>query len=449
MTYEEAKELLTRHGQEQVLKFWETLSEEARDALLGQIAGIDFESLERMKVLLKAAQPEEGAPGGDRPEAVAPEVVEWTDALYAEAKTAGERELAAGRVAVLLVAGGQGSRLGYDGPKGAFGIGPVTGRPLFYFHSRKVLALSRRHGARVPFYIMTSEMNHEATVACFRENGYFGLDPADVVFFRQGMWPALDADGRILLDSPSHVFMSPDGHGGTLTALDRNGCLDDMKRRGIETVFYFQVDNPMVEIADAAFVGLHTLRKADISLKLVAKRDPKEGVGVVVKRGDRFEMVEYSELSDEQATRRREDGELYFKYGSVAIHVFSRAFMEREARKAMPLHIAHKKIPYCRDDGVIVKPSEPNGYKFEKFIFDVLPDAGTVLNLAFDRAEEFSPVKNAEGNDSPATCRRDLQAKWRRWLGLPADSQIPLEIDPAYALDADELRDKGVLLESL
>lgn len=453
MTFEQAKELLERHGQGHVLKFWDRLDEGCRAQLLDQIAGLDFASIARMRTMLR----DRVAAPVIAEEPQAPDVVELTEASRAAAVAEGESELRAGKVAVLLVAGGQGSRLGYEGPKGAYAIGPVTGRSLFYFHARKIVGLCRRYGVRIPFYVMTSDANDEATRAHFEDHDYFGLDRNDVTFFVQGMWPALDAEGRVILDQPGHIFMSPDGHGGTLTALEKNGCLADMERRGINSVYYFQVDNPMVEIADPAFIGLHVSRQADISLKLCAKRDPKEGLGVVVTRGGRFEMVEYTELTDEQANRRTASGELYFKYGSVAIHVFSFAFMRAEANKAMPLHVAHKKIPVCGDDGSVVKPTANNGYKFEKFIFDVLPDAGAVVNVAFDRAEEFSPVKNATGSDSPASCKHDLQAKWLRWfkaLGIqvPVTPQgapaCPVEIDPAYALDAADLRKKGLSLKA-
>ena len=452
MTVEQAKQVLERYGQGHVLRFWDLLDEGARAQLLDQVAGLDFESLARMQALLKA----KAAPAASS-EPVAPDVVEWTPETKAEAYAAGENEIRAGKVAVLLVAGGQGSRLGYEGPKGAYSIGPVTGRSLFFFHARKIVGLCRRYGVRIPFYIMTSDANDAATRAHFEDHNYFGLDRNDVTFFVQGMWPALDAKGHIILDQPGHIFMSPDGHGGTLTALAKDGCLADMERRGINTVFYFQVDNPMVEIADPAFIGLHVARQADVSVKLCAKRDPKEGLGVVVERDGRFEMVEYTELTDEQANRRTASGELYFKYGSVAIHVFSFAFMKAEANKAMPLHVAHKKIPVCQEDGSVVKPEKNNGYKFEKFIFDVLPDAKTVLNLAFDRAEEFSPVKNASGVDSPATCKHDMQAKWLRWfkaagIQMPVNASgapvFPMEIDPAYALDAADLKRKGISLKA-
>jgi UDP-N-acetylglucosamine/UDP-N-acetylgalactosamine diphosphorylase len=444
MTYEQAKSLLETHNQSHVLKFWGTLDAVAQQALLKQIASLDFSSIERMKQTLtqKATTTALADP-------IAPEVVEFTPKTHAEAYAAGEQELRAGKVAVLLVAGGQGSRLGYEGPKGAYAIGPITNKPLFYFHSRKILGLNSRYETRIPFYIMTSDVNDAATQAHFAENNYFGLNKEDVIFFQQGVWPALTPEGKIILDQPGHIFMSPDGHGGTISALEKNGCLADMQKRGIATIFYFQVDNPMVEIADPAFIGLHISKHSDFSLKLCAKRDAKEGMGVVAIRGDHFEMIEYTELTDEQANRKTASGELYFKYGSPAIHLFSFAFLKQEANRNMPLHIAFKKIPVCADDGTIIKPEKNNGYKFEKFIFDVMPDAKTVVNLAFDRADEFSPVKNAEGSDSPATCKHDMQAKWRRWLAankITLPEGLPLEIDPAYALDASDLK-KGLLLE--
>jgi UDP-N-acetylglucosamine/UDP-N-acetylgalactosamine diphosphorylase len=443
MTFEQAKTLLETHGQGHVLRFWETLTQTTQAKLLKQIASLDFASIERMKQMLtqKAATTALADP-------LAPEVVEFTKTTHAEAYVAGEKELRAGKVAVLLVAGGQGSRLGYDGPKGAYNIGPITNSPLFYFHTRKILGLNNRYHTRIPFYIMTSDVNDAATQAHFAENNYFGMPKEDVIFFQQGVWPALTADGKIILDQPGHIFMSPDGHGGTISALEKNGCLADMQKRGIETIFFFQVDNPMVEIADPAFIGLHITKKADFSLKLCAKRDPKEGMGVVAIRDNHFEMIEYTELTDEQANRTTANGELYFKFGSPAIHIFSFDFLKKEATCNMPLHIAFKKIPICADDGTVSKPKKNNGYKFEKFIFDVMPDARTVVNLAFDRADEFSPVKNAEGSDSPATCKHDMQAKWRRWFkanGVTLPETLPVEIDPAYALDVNDLK-KGLLL---
>ena len=443
MNLAEAKKRLAACGQEHVLEYWKDLSKAERSALLAQIATIDPKSVKACAAALKGGV----AATVDTSRGLAPKVAELKGAALARAVAAGERELKAGRVAALLVAGGQGSRLGYDGPKGCYSIGPVTGAPLFHFHARKILARSRRYGRPIPFYVMTSEANNAATVECFRANGYFGLDPKDVFFFTQGMWPGMTKDGRIILDAPGHIFMSPDGHGGLLAALKRSGALDDMKRRGIKSVFFFQVDNPLVEIADPAFVGYHVLERSEYSLKLCAKRDPFEKVGMPMLVGGRYRMVEYTEMTKEQCLRKK-GGKLYYLYGSPAIHVFDRAFLAREAAKAMPLHLAFKKIP-CVAGGKVVKPAEPNDYKFEKFIFDILPNARRAAFLAFDQKDEFSPVKNAEGNDSPATCRADLRAKWAKMLaaaGVKAPDSMPLEIDPAYALDAADLVRRGLVL---
>lgn len=445
MTRTEAQTLLKANGQEHVLAFWDTLDAAAQERLLAQIATLDFAAIGRMQAMLKEAGTPAAAAGAFEP---APVEEPEGDALAAYVAK-GEELLRGGKVAVLLVAGGQGSRLGYEGPKGAYPIGPVTDRPLFWFHARKILGLDLTYGTHVPFYIMTSETNDAATRAHFEENDYFGLPREDVFFFVQGMWPALDPEGKIILDRPDHIFMSPDGHGGTLAALERSGALADMGRRGIEQVFFFQVDNPMVAIADPSFVGLHAAKGADMTLKVCKKRDGHEGMGVVVIRDGHYAMVEYSELSDEQMERTMPDGSLWLAYGSPAIHMFSYAFLKAEAERAMPLHLAHKKIAHVDAAGNVVKPEKPNGYKFEKFIFDVIPNAKTLLTLAFDRTQEFSPVKNAEGNDSPATTKRDLQAKWRGWLtqaGIALPEGVPVEIDPAYALDAAQLKAKGLLI---
>ena len=446
MTYEEAAEMLAKCGQEHVLAYWKKIGKKERESLLAQIATIEPKNVAQCAKTLAA-----GSEVPDSSKGKAPKVAVLKGKALKAAVEAGEEELRAGRVAALLVAGGQGSRLGYDGPKGCYEIGPITNAPLFYFHARKILARSIRYGKSIPFYIMTSEANDAATKACFEANGYFGLPKEDVFFFTQGMWPGMTKDGKIILDQPGHIFMSPDGHGGLLAALKRSGALADMKKRGIKSVFFFQVDNPLVEIADPAFIGYHVSEGSEYSLKLCAKRDPYEKVGVPMKFGDMHRMVEYTEMTKEQCERLDKSGKLYFLYGSPAIHVFDRAFLDAEASKAMPLHLAFKKIPYVDENGEVVKPSEPNGYKFEKFIFDILPNAKKAAFLAFDQKEEFSPVKNAEGGDSPATCRADMQAKWRRWLaeaGVTVDEKLPVEIDPAYALDAGELKALGLRLSA-
>ncbi len=446
MTYDDALRLLSENGQEHILKFWNDLTAEEQAALLGQISSLDFHQIKRMQAMLGDVH------SSDSASEVSPApVIELEGEALSEARAAGENLLEAGRVGVILVAGGQGSRLGYDGPKGAFSIGPISGATLFEIHVRKVAALERKYGKSVHLYIMTSEANHESTLACFEAHDYFGISRDSVHFFVQGMWPALSEDGRIILDSPGHIFMSPDGHGGILSALAREGMISDMRARGIAVLYYFQVDNPLVDVADPAFIGLHSLNDADISLKVIAKRDANEGLGVVVERDGRHAMVEYTELTETQKHATREDGQLLFRYGSPAIHVFSLDFLEKEALSDLPLHVAHKKVPVCSEEGETVKPAEPNAYKFEKFVFDALPDADTVVNLVSRREDEFSPVKNAEGSDSPATAQADMSAKFGRWLNAAGASfpsnadgtpSVRIEIDPLFALNAEDLSER-------
>jgi UDP-N-acetylglucosamine/UDP-N-acetylgalactosamine diphosphorylase len=447
MDYEQARTFLEEQGQGHVLAFWARLNPAQRAALMRQIEALDPDVLRRIRTAL--AEPEASSSGAGAAAILPAPVVELAGAEALAAREAGVEALRLGRVGVILVAGGQGTRLGYDGPKGTYRLAPLSGASLFEIHARKMLALERRYGAPVPFYIMTSQANDAETRRFFERHGHFGLNPERVHCFSQGMLPAFWPDGRMVLEAPDRLFTAPDGHGGILAALARTGMLADMRRRGLATLFYFQVDNPMVDIADPAFIGLHLRRGAEMSIKVCAKRDPSEGLGVVVERGGRHAVVEYTELTEAQKQARRPDGDLLFKYGSVAIHVFSLDFLERETSAGLPLHQARKKVPYCGEDGVTVKPSAANACKFEKFIFDALPDAARPLVLAFAREDEFAPVKNAEGSDSPATARAAMMEKAARWLAacgvaVPREAggrlSAAIEIDPAYAQDADELK---------
>lgn len=450
LSYDAAKALLDKNGQGHVLKFWDRLNEDQRSSLLSQVSSLNFDSISYMReMLVKSASNQAGA--GEIAPSPVMTLKEFTGSIYREAKIEGEKALRAGETGVILVAGGQGSRLGYEGPKGCYNLAPISNACLFEIHAHKILALEQRHGTEIPFYIMTSQLNDQPTKDFFKQNNYFGLSPERVKFFAQGMWPALSEKGEILLEEPGRIFMGPDGHGGILDALKVNGMLKDMKKRGIETLFYFQVDNPLVEIADPLFIGLHRLKKCDMSIKVCAKRDPEEGLGVVVQKSGRNMVVEYTELTKEQKHATVPGGDLKFKFGSVAIHVCSRRFLEKESNARMPLHIAHKKVQCCDNDGNIVKPEKPNGYKFEKFIFDIVPDAERIVNLEFLREDEFSPVKNKDGNDSPDMSRRDIVRKFARWFkqagvdvptGENGEPKYKIEIDPCYALDAEELKEK-------
>ena len=454
MTLPEAQRLLAQEGQSHVLAFWERLDEPARARLLDQIASIDFSAVAELRAVLARARSAGGAAPPSAQGDLEPAPVRILDgASRAAAFARGEEELRAGRVGALLVAGGQGSRLGFDGPKGCCPVGPVSDRPLFFLHARKLLARKRRYGRPVPLYVMTSATNDAATRACFAENRFFGLAEEDVFFFPQAMWPALAPDGRILLDRPDHVFLSPDGHGGVLAALRKSGALADMEARGLASVCYFQVDNPMVDVADPVFVGLHASEGADWTLKVCRRISPGEKMGMPVLRGGRTAIVEYTEFSDEQLHERAADGSLRFAWGSPALHVFSVPFLRREAEAGLPVHLAHKKVPFVDASGALVRPDAPNAYKFEKFVFDALADARSATCLAFEREEEYAPVKNREGDKSPAACRADLSRKWARWLRA-AGADVPLdasgrplrriEIDPAFADSPAALAERGL-----
>jgi len=444
MTHEEAVRVLAQHGQSHLLAFWPQLTPAQQTQLLAQVATLNFESIDRMQAMLQSRN-QPATPAVFEP---APVVV-MDDAERQRMAAQGEAVLRAGKAGVILVAGGQGSRLGYEGPKGCYTIGALSKDPLFAIHAGKIAGLERKYNTAIPLYIMTSTANDAETRSFFQQHGYFGLNSSRVHFFIQGMWPALTEDGKIILDEPGRIFVSPDGHGGILAALKDTGMLADMEKRGLTTLFYFQVDNPLVEVADPAFIGLHAARQAEISVKVCAKRDAQEGLGVVTQSNGRCAVVEYTELTQAQKTETGPDGHLKFLYGSVAIHIFDFAFLKKEAGRPLPLHIAHKKVPCCDAQGKLVKPEKPNAFKFEKFVFDVLPDAMRVVNLVFDRADEFSPVKNATGADSPETVQRDMTRKFARWLEqcgvtMPRDPAGEpchrIEISPAFAVDVAELR---------
>lgn len=449
MMFADAKKMLSQLGQDHVLAGWDRLEATTQAGLLKQIEELDIETIGRIRTLLASKHSVAG--GAIHSDIEPAPVVSLASSEQALPRAEGEKALREGKVGVILVAGGQGTRLGYDGPKGTYSLGPVSGASLFEIHARKILALEREFGAPVPFYIMTSQGNDADTRRFFESNAYFGLAAERVQFFIQGTLPAFWPDGRMVMEAPGRLFSAPDGHGGILTALKRTGMIADMERRGVTTLFYFQVDNPLVDIADPVFVGAHLLEKAEMSLKVCAKRDASEGLGVVVVREGRQAVVEYTELTDAQKKACRADGDLVFKFGSVAIHIFSLAFLKQEATAGLPLHQAHKKVPYCDEAGKICKPGKPNAYKVEKFIFDALPDARTSLLLEFAREDEFAPVKNAEGDDSPSTARGAMMEKWARWLAA-AGVKVPrnakgglvykVEIDPVFANGARALKSR-------
>ncbi|MBW2270651.1 MAG: UDPGP type 1 family protein [Deltaproteobacteria bacterium] len=447
--FEALRARFAQRGQEHVFAFWKRLSASEQASLAAQCAELDLDAL------LAAFEATRRAASGPAAQ-LSPVEVEvhpgnGGDAeRFAAAARRGTELLCRGEVAVLVVAGGQATRLGYPGPKGLFPIGPLSGRCLFEIQAQKLRRLRQRSGASVPWYVMTSPATDAATRAGFAAADHFGLPPEDVFFFVQGTVPSFDFDGRLILAEPGRLAENPDGHGGVVPALARSGALADMQRRGITALFHYQVDNPLVRMADAAFLGFHAERAADVSCKVVRKIDPDEKVGVLAQRDGKTTVVEYTEIGDEQCNARDAEGQLVYWAGNIAVHCFDVAFLAElagQVGRTLPYHTSAKKISGIDADGHLLDPEAPNGYKLERFVFDALPAARRVASVEALRAEEFSPVKNARGCDSPETCRRDLNALYARWLraaGIDVPAGAAIEIDHARVDCAEDLAETGL-----
>jgi len=439
------RQSLEAHGQGHVLRFAAELAEEDATSFAEQLESLDLPRLTALIDTVLKSSGDETAGAAEGESLLPPQVLDWgvDQERDARARQAGAELLSAGKVGAFLVAGGQGTRLGYDGPKGRFPVGPLTNRTLFAFHAQRVLATSRRYGTALPFYIMTSRVNHEDTKAAFLEAHWFGLDPAQVFFLQQGMLPAISVEGKLLLSSRSSLSLSPDGHGGCFRALRESGALDDMASRGLEQLFYFQVDNPLAQVLDPLFIGHHALERAEMSTKVVDKTDPQEKVGVLALREGKTCLLEYSDLPDKLAEARDPDGRLRFRAGNIAIHMLAVDFIRKIAGSdELPVHRANKKVASLNEEGVCVEPSEPNAVKMEMFVFDALPVAERSVTQVVLREDEFSPVKNAQGSDSPATCTAALSEQAKRWIafaGLSAPKGLA-EIGPLFALDQEAFR---------
>lgn len=448
---------LHRHQQEHLVHFWDQLTDAHRERLCQQIRQIDFDQTRRLWLKASGQSYSEFTSASRVNRAKAPATVvrqpadSSSESRWQKAVELGAQELRDNRVAVITVAGGQGTRLGFDHPKGLFPIGPVTDRSLFQIFAEQILARRRRHECEIPWFVMTSDATHDETVAFFRSKDFFGLPENSICFFQQGSLPAIEAaTGRVLLSSPSELALSPDGHGGLVTALDRAGLLDDMARRGVRHLFYHQVDNPTVIMVDPAFIGFHVLEGSQLSTNVVRKTSPTERMGVLVDVDGRTEIIEYSELTPEQAAKTDDTGEWIFWAGNTAIHLFDLDFLKRLAGNGcqLPLHAARKNVASINPDGSSANQgtaSSPNAIKMERFIFDALPLAEKTLIVEGNRSREFNPVKNQSGADSPETSRAALNRiahDWLTYAGVNVDQGTTVEISPLQALDAVELATK-------
>ncbi|MFA9479624.1 UTP--glucose-1-phosphate uridylyltransferase [Phycisphaerales bacterium AB-hyl4] len=456
--YAAAKQSLEAVDQAHVLQYFDELTDDQQDRLLAQIESVDWPEVHRLIESHVRHKPEFKLPDNVEPAPWYPNTPPADlEARYRDARAVGEQLIRDGKVAAFVVAGGQGTRLGWDGPKGTFPATPIRKLPLFACFAEYIRKTQSKFGSTVPFYVMTSPINDADTRAFFKDNNYFGLDPANVMIFPQGMMPAIDREtGKVLLADRDELALSPNGHGGSLKALYSSGAIADMQKRGIEHISYIQVDNPIVKVIDPLFLGLHAQDEAQMSSKMLPKAYAKEKLGNFCLVDGKMTVIEYSDLPDALAEARQPDGELRFRAGSIALHAMRVDFVESLNKGGdtvgfnLPFHRAEKKVAYLDSaTGQAVTPDQPNAVKLETFVFDALPMCDTSILYETDRIEEFAPIKNAEGVDSPASSYEIQIERAARWLEaqgvtVPRRDDKPdatLEISQLTAIEASDLKD--------
>lgn len=459
MKKEELLKIVGPAGQSHLLTFWDELSDTQKTQLAEQIQSIDFTSTERWSAEYVLQKPKQEIPADLKPAgyfSINPETEEH-NALYEEAIKVGEELISNGKVALCTVAGGQGTRLGYDGPKGTFPTSILKNKSLFELFAEQIIGLQNKYNCTLKWYIMTSCINNVATEQFFKDNNFFGLDPKNVLFFVQGLMPVFDHNGKIILADKGEIAMAPDGHGGTLLAMKKSGPLAEMIENDIEHLSYFQVDNPLVSVIDPLFVGLHHLEGSEVSSRSLTKTGPFEKLGNFCVTEGKLAIIEYSDMPEELATKEDSEGRLAFRAGSPAIHVFRRSFIERvtEGEFSLPFHRADKKVAYINQTGELITPEENNAVKLETFIFDALPLAKNPIILEAIREEQFGPVKNSTGVDSVVSCREMMQEKAAVWLECAGivvprkeDGTLDCRIELSQAVYASDI-DVAAVAENL
>lgn len=440
-TEEESKELRERYekaGQGHVLTYWDELKPEEKGHLYSQLHPIDPEHIN--KIADKAINPpkpvsEDQTPKLEQlPDSATTSTIDSKQGDLEKWYKSGLELTAQNQVAVVLMAGGQGTRLGSSAPKGCYDIGLPSKKSLFQLQAERIYRLQhlaqRAHEKEevvVPWYIMTSGPTRKPTQEFFEEHKYFGLDRNNVIFFEQGVLPCITMDGKILLESKGRVAVAPDGNGGLYQALIGSGAVQDMEKRGIKHIHAYCVDNCLVKVADPTFIGFSAEKDVDIATKVVRKRNAKESVGLILQKNGKPDVVEYSEIDAQTAEAKDpKDGNLLkFRAANIVNHYYSFRFLQSIPDWAykLPHHVAKKKIPSIpvdSKDGQQVKPDKPNGIKLEQFVFDCFPflSMDKFACMEVKREDEFSPLKNAPGTgeDDPGTSRKDIMQQGRRFL---------------------------------
>ena len=403
MNYEQAKALLESKGQTQLLRYYDELDEAGKAKLLTAIENINWEFEDAL------ANPTDMSGAGRDIRPIKGLRLPAIEARKAEYEKIGVEAIKAGKVAAVLLAGGMGTRLGVDGPKGAYNIG-VT-KPLYIFEQqmKNLSEVNEKCGVFVPLYIMTSDKNHAQTVSFWKEHNYFGYPEADVKFFKQDMAPAVDYNGKIFLETKDTPALSPNGNGGWFGSMKRAGLVDDLKKRGVEWLNIYAVDNVLQRIADPVFVGATIDSGVNCGAKVICKINPYEKVGVLCMDGDKPDIIEYYELTDEMANQKDENGDLAYLYGAIMNYLFRLSQLEEIVNRKIPVHIVEKKIECLCEDGVTRKPEKENGKKFETLAVDLIKPMESVLPFEVVREREFAPIKNKTGVDSVESARELLK----------------------------------------
>ena len=399
MNYNEAMEKLKKYGQEHVLKYYDELPDEQRNTLIEQIDRTDFtvigQAAETGKrgiiAPIKAMTIPEISMGRERFERIGMEAVK------------------AGKLGAVLLAGGMGTRLGSDAPKGMYDIG--ISKPVYIFQRliENLMKVVEKAGNYIQLFVMTSEKNHDATVGFFKEHDYFGYDKEYIAFFKQDMAPAADFDGKVYMEAKDSIATSPNGNGGWFLSMKKSGLLGLVEKRGIEWLNVFAVDNVLQSIADPVFAGAVLEGGYSVGSKVIRKVNPQEKVGVMCTEDGRPSIVEYIELTEDMLTQKDENGEYAYNFGVILNYLFKVDKLVNLLERKLPYHKSAKKIPYINEAGELVKPEEPNGYKYEQFILDMIQMLDNCLPFEVVREKEFAPIKNKTGVDSVESARELLR----------------------------------------
>lgn len=402
LNYTEASEKLKSFGQEHLLRYFDELSKEEQEGLLQQIEETDFSVIEALANRDKAAKKGQITPTTSLE-------IQEIEAKKDKYESLGIKAIQDGKVGAVLLAGGMGTRLGSNDPKGVFDIG--ISKPLYIFECLigNLMEVVEKTGAWIPLFVMTSEKNHDKTVSFFKEHEYFGYRKDRIWFFKQEMAPAVDENGKVLLEEKGRLSTSPNGNGGWFVSLSRNGLLDVIHQMGIEWLNIFAVDNVLQKIADPVFVGAVMESGVEAGSKVVRKASPDEKVGVMCLEDGRPSIVEYYELTDEMREEKNEKGDYAYNFGVILNYLFSVSALERIMSHKLELHVVKKQVTYLDEAGRQIKPEEPNAYKFEQLVLDMIHDLKSCLPFEVIREKEFAPIKNATGVDSVETARELLK----------------------------------------